>query len=181
MSSAFNVFSSGPRQPTLAQWIGSVLLSSTRDGVLEGTFKRRYHMDCLTPPLNSGHEGDWICTECAVSPQHTDGSMVEEEISDGELTDLLAEVEDETPTTSSRLRPSTMNRPRTERRHSQRIQSRASDMPDPRPQTSWHVPKYLLRASKPEVTTDEGAARHHSDTSSASVELKTRKRRKRAA
>ncbi|XP_049920804.1 PHD and RING finger domain-containing protein 1-like [Epinephelus moara] len=140
-----------------------------------------YHMDCLTPPLNSGHEGDWICTECAVSPQHTDGSMVEEEISDGELTDLLAEVEDETPTTSSRLRPSTMNRPRTERRHSQRIQSRASDMPDPRPQTSWHVPKYLLRASKPEVTTDEGAARHHSDTSSASVELKTRKRRKRAA
>lgn len=62
----------------------------------------------------------------------------EEEISDGELTDLLAEV-DETAFTSSRLRPSTVSRPSssTERRRSQRIQSRASGGPDPRPQTSW--------------------------------------------
>lgn len=69
----------------------------------------------------------------------TDGSMVvEEEISDGELADLLAEV-DETTSTSSRLRPSTANRPSSsaERRHSRRIQNRASSDPDPRPQTSW--------------------------------------------
>eukprot|EP00064_Thunnus_orientalis_P025975 superscaffoldBa00014727_g26426 len=67
-----------------------------------------------------------------------EGSAVEEEISDGELTDLLAEV-DETPSTSSRLRPSTINQPSSSsgRRHSQRIQSRASSSPDPRPETSW--------------------------------------------
>ncbi|XP_037627869.1 PHD and RING finger domain-containing protein 1-like isoform X1 [Sebastes umbrosus] len=139
-----------------------------------------YHMDCLTPSLNTGPEGDWICAECAVSPQHTDGSMLEGEISDGELTDLLAEV-DETASTSSRLRPSTVNRPSssTERRHSQRIQSGASASPHPLPQTSWHVPKYLLEASRPAVTTDEVAAHHHSDTSSAAIKLKTRKRKKR--
>lgn len=34
---------------------------------------------------------------------------------------------------------------------------------------SQHVPKYLLRASKPAVTTDEVAASRHSDTSAASV------------
>ncbi|XP_070767235.1 PHD and RING finger domain-containing protein 1-like [Enoplosus armatus] len=141
-----------------------------------------YHADCLTPSLNTGPEGDWICPECAISPQHTDGVMVEEEeISDGELTDLLAEVEETAPT-SSRLRPSTINRPSssTERRHSQRIQSRASGDPDPRPQTSWHVPKYLLRTSKPAITTGEVAALRHSDTSNASVKLKSRKRGKRA-
>ncbi|KAE8292826.1 PHD and RING finger domain-containing protein 1 [Larimichthys crocea] len=138
-----------------------------------------YHVDCLTPSFNTRPEGDWICPECAVSPQRTgsnsprtDGSMVvEEEISDGELADLLAEV-DETTSTSSRLRPSTANRPSSsaERRHSRRIQNRASSDPDPRPQTSWHVPKYLLKAA------DEEASPRHSDTSSsstASVTLKS--------
>ncbi|XP_044066740.1 PHD and RING finger domain-containing protein 1-like isoform X2 [Siniperca chuatsi] len=146
-----------------------------------------YHMDCLTPSLNTGPEGDWICPECAVTPQHTDGFMVEEEISDGELMDLLAEI-GETASTSSRLRPSTTNHRSStiERRHSQRIQSRASGDPNPRPQTSWvsstlhresviclstkrreHVPKYLLLASKPAATTDEVAALDHSDTSNA--------------
>ncbi|XP_031701406.1 PHD and RING finger domain-containing protein 1-like [Anarrhichthys ocellatus] len=125
-----------------------------------------YHMDCLTPSLNTGPEGDWICAECAVTPQHTDGSVVEDEISDGELTDLLAEV-DQTSSTSSRLRPSTVNRPSSsaDRRHSQRIQSRAGA----NPQTSWHVPRYLLRATKPAVTAVEVAALPHSDTSSAAV------------
>ncbi|KAJ4934758.1 hypothetical protein JOQ06_007540, partial [Pogonophryne albipinna] len=94
-----------------------------------------------------------------------EGSVVEGEISDGELTDLLAEADE---STSSRLRPSTINRPSssTERRHSDRIQSRAD--PLPLQQTSWHVPKYLLRASKAAVTTEEEAALH-SETSSASV------------
>lgn len=69
----------------------------------------------------------------------TEGSVVaEEEISDGELTDLLAEVE-ETALLSSRLRPSTLSRPHssTERRHSLRIQSRAGTIPTPQPQISW--------------------------------------------
>ncbi|XP_022619132.1 PHD and RING finger domain-containing protein 1-like isoform X2 [Seriola dumerili] len=138
-----------------------------------------YHMDCLTPSLNTGPEGDWICPECAASPHHTEESVVEEEISDGELTDLLAEV-DETASTSSRLRPSTINRPRrsTERRRSTRVQSRTSSNPNPRPQTSLHVPKYLLKASRPPVTTAEATALHHSDTSSAPAELDTPKRKR---
>ncbi|XP_078111900.1 PHD and RING finger domain-containing protein 1-like [Sander vitreus] len=140
-----------------------------------------YHMECLTPSLNTGPDGDWMCPECAVSAQHTDPSVVEGEISDGELTDLLAEA-DETTSTSGRLRPSTINRPSSsrERQHSQRIQSRASSNPHPGPQTSWRVPKYLLGASTPAVTTDEVAALHPSDTSGASVTLKRRKRKKRA-
>ncbi|XP_056279290.1 PHD and RING finger domain-containing protein 1-like [Pseudoliparis swirei] len=140
-----------------------------------------YHMDCLTPSLNTCPEGDWVCAECAVTPQHTDGSVVEGEISDGELTDLLVAV-DETASTSSRLRPSTLNRPRSsaDRRHSQRIQSRASGNPHPLPQTSWHVPRCLLRATQPAAATVEVAALHHRDINSAAVELKTRKRRKRA-
>ncbi|XP_010776537.1 PHD and RING finger domain-containing protein 1-like [Notothenia coriiceps] len=137
-----------------------------------------YHMDCLTPRLNTVHAGDWICAECAVTPQHTEGSVVEGEISDGELSDLLAEA-DESESTSSRLRPSAINLPSssTERRHSDRIQSRAD--PLPLQQTSWHVPKYLLRASKAAVTTEEEAALH-SETSSASAKLNARKRKKRA-
>lgn len=138
-----------------------------------------YHMHCLRPSLNMGPEGDWICPECAVTPHHTESSLAEEEISDGELTDLLAEVE-ETTSISSRLRPSTVNRPSssTERRRSTRIQSRAGRSPIPRPQTSWHVPKYLLRASKPAVPTDE--ALNQRETSQTSVKMK-RRRRKRAA
>ncbi|XP_034550680.1 PHD and RING finger domain-containing protein 1-like isoform X2 [Notolabrus celidotus] len=141
-----------------------------------------YHMDCLTPQLTTVPEGYWTCPECAVSLENTDGSLVEEEISDGELTDLLAEA-DETPSTSSRLRPSTVNRPggSTEQRRSQRVQSRASINPNPPPRTCWHVPKYLLRASRPEVPTEEVAPVPPSDTSDSSDELKKRKRRKRAA
>ncbi|MED6289703.1 hypothetical protein CHARACLAT_005603 [Characodon lateralis] len=115
-----------------------------------------YHMDCLTQPLSTVPEGDWMCPECVVASQNTEGYLAEEEdISDGEVTDLLADM-DQTPSTSSRLRASTVNHPNnfTERRRSVRIQSRAeSSSPYQRPQTSWHVPKYLIRASRPAVTT----------------------------
>ncbi|XP_041654847.1 PHD and RING finger domain-containing protein 1-like [Cheilinus undulatus] len=128
-----------------------------------------YHMDCLTPPLTTGPEGDWICPECAVIPLQRDSSVLEEEISDGELTDLLAEADD-TPTTSSRLRPSTMNRPSssTEQRRSQRIQGRAGVSPYPRPQICTHVPKYLLRAAKPAEQTEEVDPVSHGGISNAS-------------
>ncbi|XP_077945349.1 PHD and RING finger domain-containing protein 1 isoform X3 [Gasterosteus aculeatus] len=29
-----------------------------------------YHTDCLTPSSDSGPGGDWICAQCAVTPQH---------------------------------------------------------------------------------------------------------------
>ncbi|KAG7221667.1 hypothetical protein INR49_000034, partial [Caranx melampygus] len=84
-----------------------------------------FHMNCLAPPLNAVPE---------------DLFVLEEEISDGELTDLLAEV-DEPPSTSRRLRPSTVDRPSSgsaERRRSARVQSRtSSNTPLPRPQTHW--------------------------------------------
>lgn len=28
-------------------------------------------MDCLTPTLNTGPEGDWICPDCVHDPHHT--------------------------------------------------------------------------------------------------------------
>lgn len=142
-----------------------------------------YHMNCLTPPLNSGPEGDWVCPECVVTPHHTDPSVLEEEISDGELTDLLAEV-DEPPSTSRRLRPSTVDRPGSgsgsaERRRSARVQTRTSSSgPHPRPQTHWHVPKYLLKASRPPVTSAAAPPPEHSDSSTSTVELNTGKRKR---
>lgn len=63
----------------------------------------------------------------------------EEDISDGEVTDLLADM-DQSPSTSSRLRASTVNRPSnvTERRWSVRLQSRGeSTSLYRRPETSW--------------------------------------------
>lgn len=141
-----------------------------------------YHMHCLRPTLNTRPEGDWVCPECAVTAHVTESSLTEEEISDGELTDLLAEVE-EIPSTSSRLRPSSTNRPSssTERRRSARIQNRGDSRPSYGPQTSWHVPKYLLRTSKPPVPADK--AHNQSESSHTSVKIKRRKkgRRKRAA
>ncbi|XP_029974976.1 PHD and RING finger domain-containing protein 1-like [Salarias fasciatus] len=132
-----------------------------------------YHMNCLTPSLSAGPEGDWICPDCVIVLQQTEDAVLEEEISDGELTDLLAEVE-EAASTSSRLRPSTVTRPigSTERRHSARIQSRAERSPRPsRPRAHWHVPKYLIRASRPAATSE----------AASSSKITTRKRRKRSA
>ncbi|XP_026222865.1 PHD and RING finger domain-containing protein 1-like isoform X2 [Anabas testudineus] len=124
-----------------------------------------YHMDCLTPSLNTGPEGDWICPDCVSSPHHSDVSMAEEEISDGELMDLLTEA-NATASTSSRFRPSTVNRASssTERRRSARMWARTSSNLNLRSRASWHVPKYLLRA-----TTDEQIVNHRSDSSSATT------------
>ncbi|XP_075898032.1 PHD and RING finger domain-containing protein 1-like isoform X2 [Nelusetta ayraudi] len=142
-----------------------------------------HHMDCLASPLNTDTEDGWVCPECAVIPQDTENSMVVEgEISDGELTDLVAEGGDDAALVSSRLRPSTLSRPHgfTERRHSQRIQSRTRTshraIPSSQTQTSRHVPKYLLLTSKPAQV----SAPHHSNMSSASVDTRTSNKRKRA-
>ncbi|XP_019962071.2 PHD and RING finger domain-containing protein 1-like [Paralichthys olivaceus] len=134
-----------------------------------------YHMNCLPPSLNTEPGGDWICPDCAATPPHTDDFKLE----DGELTDLLAEV-DETASTSSRLRPSTINRPSgsAERRHSARLRSRTGVDPDPRPQTSWHVPKYLLRASRRADRTDQVTPPDGSDGSSSSAESNSQTRQR---
>ncbi|XP_023117206.1 PHD and RING finger domain-containing protein 1-like [Amphiprion ocellaris] len=92
-----------------------------------------YHVDCLTSPFNRSPEDFWICPECVLIPYYT-GSTIEEEISDGELADLLADV-DETSLTSSCLRPVIRPSSSTERRRSARIQSRASRSPSGRLQT----------------------------------------------
>ncbi|XP_022050872.2 PHD and RING finger domain-containing protein 1-like [Acanthochromis polyacanthus] len=92
-----------------------------------------YHVDCLTPPFNRSPEGFWICPECVLIPYYT-GSTIEEEISDGELADLLADV-DEASLSSSRLRPVIGPSSSAERRRSARIQSRASRNPSGRSQS----------------------------------------------
>ncbi|XP_068180396.1 PHD and RING finger domain-containing protein 1-like [Antennarius striatus] len=104
------------------------------------------HMDCLAPSLETHPEGSWICAECVAVLQNPDGSVeLEEEISDGELSDLFAEADEAMPP-SSRLRPSPQSQPGAfgEQRRSQRIQSRARRDPGPQHRTSWHVPGYLL-------------------------------------
>ncbi|XP_017274729.1 PHD and RING finger domain-containing protein 1 isoform X1 [Kryptolebias marmoratus] len=126
-----------------------------------------FHVDCLTLSLNSVPEGDWTCPECVISNTEGFGSE-EEEISNGELTELLAEV-DRTSSPRGRLRASTLNRPGglTQPRRSSRIQSRGGGGPRSRPQTCRRVPKYLLRAWRP--TAPPGEAADLRDTSSASV------------
>ncbi|XP_014912861.1 PHD and RING finger domain-containing protein 1-like isoform X2 [Poecilia latipinna] len=140
-----------------------------------------YHMDCLTPPLDTVPEGDWMCPECVITSKSTESFFAEEEdISDGEVTDLLADM-DQAPSTSSRLRASTVNRPSNvaERRWSVRLQSRGeSTSLHRRPETSWHVPKYLIRASKPPVMT-EGA--ENLQRVNKSSDKKKKRRRKTAA
>ncbi|XP_062419906.1 PHD and RING finger domain-containing protein 1-like [Pungitius pungitius] len=140
-----------------------------------------FHTDCLTPPLDGGPGGDWICARCAVTPQHADELTVEAEISDGELTDLLAEA-DGSASTSTRLRPSSLHRPSSspDRRRSQRVPSSAGADPPPRARSSRHVPPYLLRPTEPAGTTAPAAAEGAPIRHSAAFKLKRRKRRKRA-
>lgn len=66
--------------------------------------------------------------------------VAEGEISDGELTDLLAEGDD-AAMVSSRLRPSTLNRQHgvAERRQSQRIQTRTSTSSGVVPSSQAHT------------------------------------------
>lgn len=53
------------------KWVLKGISSQNRGS----TLCSRHHMDCLTPPLNTGPEGDWICPECAVIPQQTGKAM----------------------------------------------------------------------------------------------------------
>ncbi|KAM8864403.1 PHD and RING finger domain-containing protein 1-like isoform 2-T3 [Spinachia spinachia] len=141
-----------------------------------------YHTDCLTPSSSDGGPGgDWICAECAVAPQPADDLMVEAEISDGELADLLAEVDESGSNNSTRLRPASSHgrSSSAHRRHSQRIQSSAMAGPPPRARAPPHVPRYLLRLTAPAGTAEGGAPLRHSGTGSAAYRLKRRKRRKR--
>ncbi|XP_016891270.1 PHD and RING finger domain-containing protein 1-like isoform X2 [Cynoglossus semilaevis] len=128
-----------------------------------------YHMNCLTPSLSSAPEGDWICSDCLAHPPHTDDSMLEADISDGEVTDLLSDF-DGPALITNRLRVSTTNRPSssTGRRRSTRLRSGTSADSSPRTPTTWHVPRYLMRASRSAVRDDDVTTINQSDSSSAS-------------
>ncbi|XP_056135019.1 PHD and RING finger domain-containing protein 1-like [Lampris incognitus] len=128
-----------------------------------------YHIACLTSLLDTNLEGYWVCPECADSLPDTD----DEQVSEGELADLQAEVDDAVPTTS-RLRPTTLSQPSrsTGTRCSQRIKDRARNNPTTPSHSagdSLHVPKYLLRSP---CTADEFAAGFHGDTKDVPAKLK---------
>lgn len=131
-----------------------------------------FHMNCLTPAVTGAPEGEWVCPECELSLNQPDSFAAEEGISDGEIEDILSEVDE---TTSSRLRPSTLNQPNAPVRVSDRVQTRSNRDPTATPSIT-RVPKYLLKPpnSSTAVTTENGP----SESTSTSEETEQRKRKR---
>lgn len=102
-----------------------------------------YHINCLTPAESEAPDDDWMCPECQFCFNQPGIFADEERISDGELEDILSEVDE---TTSSRFRPSTLNQPGSSSgpRRSQRMQTRSNRNPSTPPSVTC-VPKYLLQ------------------------------------
>lgn len=102
-----------------------------------------FHMNCLRPAVSDRPDGLWTCPECELGNNQPGSFAAEEGISDSELEDLLSEVGE---TTSSRLRPSTLNHSAGSgaTRHSDRVQTR-SNRNRSAPQSVTRVPKYLLQ------------------------------------
>ncbi|XP_054645883.1 PHD and RING finger domain-containing protein 1-like [Dunckerocampus dactyliophorus] len=105
-----------------------------------------YHHGCLRAASLTSPQGDWTCPDCHILSHQAERLAEEEEISDGELSDLLAEVHEEA-STSNRLRPTTINQSRlaaaprrSPRNHTTTSSSSLS--------AHWHVPKHLLRATR---------------------------------
>ncbi|KAG9260817.1 PHD and RING finger domain-containing protein 1-like [Astyanax mexicanus] len=118
----------------------------------------RFHIGCLTPPLSSVPVGDWLCQDCADEGRLSEES--DDDINEDEISDLLSE----TVPTSRRLRPSTTQPPPIPSRHSTRVPPRSSTRVPPRSSTTLqHVPRYLLKSSRPD---DE-------DTSTSALLLNT--------
>lgn len=104
-----------------------------------------YHRGCLTPPLTINPAPDWLCQDCR---DHS-GTFSDEKVtvSDDEIADILAEA----APTSSRLRLSTLTSAPSSMRQrcSKRLRAQANNtLLDP-PQSTQHVPKYLLKATRP--------------------------------
>lgn len=101
-----------------------------------------FHMNCLRPAVSERPDGPWVCPDCEIGVNQPESFAAEEGISDGELEDILSEVGE---TTSSRLRPSTLNHSGSgSTRHSERVQTRSNRDPSA-PQSITRVPKYLLQ------------------------------------
>ncbi|KAL4622683.1 PHD and RING finger domain-containing protein 1 [Arapaima gigas] len=102
-----------------------------------------YHMECLTPPLNSIPVEEWFCPECAASNPLAGASS--EEVSDGELVALTTDI---VPTTSS-LRASS-NRPTraiARTRQSERVRATVNRNRITQARTIQHVPQYLMQST----------------------------------
>ncbi|XP_078076972.1 uncharacterized protein phrf1 isoform X2 [Mustelus asterias] len=101
-----------------------------------------YHLDCLTPALNTVPVEEWFCPECAVNNPTDDV----EEIDDEEVAFLVADAAQE-PTTS-RLRPSTRRtRAIARTRQSERVRENVNRNRITRAHQIEHVPQYLMNAS----------------------------------
>lgn len=133
-----------------------------------------FHMNCLRPAVSERPDGLWVCPDCELGVIQPDSLADEAGISDGELEDLLSDMGE---TTSSRLRPSTLNHSASTRstRHSDRVQTRSNRDPTA-PHAITRVPKYLLQPSPYNNTpTIENLP---SASPSTSDETEQRKRRK---
>lgn len=127
-----------------------------------------FHMNCLRPAVSERPDGPWVCPDCELGVSQPDSFAAEEGISDGELEDLLSEVDE---TTSSRLRPSTLNHSGSgSTRHSERVQTRSNRDPTA-PQVITRVPKYLLQPVPGNIgPTNERASSVNARTSEAETE-----------
>ncbi|KAF7461311.1 hypothetical protein GHT09_015178 [Marmota monax] len=106
----------------------------------EHAFKR-YHMECLEPPLREVPVDEWFCPECAVpsTASAADAGPVSEE----EVSQLLADV---VPTTS-RLRPNAgRTRAIARTRQSERVRATVNRNRISTARRVQHVPRYLMSA-----------------------------------
>ncbi|GCC19709.1 hypothetical protein chiPu_0018478 [Chiloscyllium punctatum] len=101
-----------------------------------------YHLDCLTPALNTVPVEEWFCPECAAN----NPTAVVEEIDEEEVAFLVADAAQE-PTTS-RLRPSARRtRAIARTRQSERVRENVNRNRITRAHQIEHVPPYLMNAS----------------------------------
>ncbi|XP_038663935.1 PHD and RING finger domain-containing protein 1 isoform X1 [Scyliorhinus canicula] len=101
-----------------------------------------YHLDCLTPALDTVPVEEWFCPECAVNNPRDDV----EEIDDEEVAFLVADAAQE-PTTSW-LRPSVRRtRAIARTRQSERVRENVNRNRITRAHQIEHVPQYLMNAS----------------------------------
>lgn len=134
-----------------------------------------FHMNCVTPAVSGEPDGRWACPECELGLNQPDSFSAEGEISDGEIEDILSEVGE---TTSSRLRPSTVNHPGGSRgsRPGERIQTRSNRGPTAPPSIT-RVPKYLLKTS---TATADNNPRENASASEALLPAETEQRNRKS-
>ncbi|KPP75093.1 PHD and RING finger domain-containing protein 1-like [Scleropages formosus] len=102
-----------------------------------------YHMECLTPPLNSVPVEEWFCPECAAN--NNPAGAFSEEVSEDELMALTA---DAVPTTSHlRTSSSRPTRAIARTRQSERVRATVNRNRITQARTMQHVPRYLVQST----------------------------------